>query len=327
MRHLSLARRLLCLLVVVAPLCTAQTAPLQNSTRPIRLVDPFPPGSSVDFLARMLEPTLRNRTNQPFVIDYKSGAGGLIGAEHVARAKPDGLTLLITTASTQVIAPAIQKSMRFDPNTELVPIAMLASTQHLVVVHAALPVQSLQELIVHAASRPNALSYGSSGNGTTLHLMGETFKALTKTELVHVPYRGSAPAVADLVSGQIQVLFLSVYDALPYIRSGKIRALAAIGDQRSTILPDVPSTKELGLLSDWPPIWFGLFAPSQTPKGMLKRIADASAVALSDTEVATRLRAVGLNPDYMGGEALMKTILKQQAQMNALVVRAGIRKE
>ncbi len=261
--------------------------------RPIRLIVPFPAGGGTDFVARTAAPRISQALGQPIVIENRGGANGVIGSEMVARAAPDGYTLLLGAAGTLVVAPHLTANMPFNPLKDLAPISLLGTSPFVVSVHPGVQATTLKELIALAKAQPGKLSFGSSGTGGAPHLATELFKIMAGVQMVHVPYKGVAPAVADLVGGQIQVLFADVGLVLPHIKSGRVRALALSGSKRSNALPDLPTVDEAGVPGYEAITWYGLLAPAGTPPEILSRVSTEAIRALQVDDIQQRYTAQG----------------------------------
>jgi tripartite-type tricarboxylate transporter receptor subunit TctC len=267
----------------------------------MRIVVPFPPGGTTDIVARAIGVELQKMWQQPVVIENRPGAGGNIGADLVAKSPPDGYTLLMGTVGTHAINQALYTQsgtkMAFDPVRDFVPITLVAGVPNVMVVNAKLPVNTVAEFIVYAKARPGQLNMASSGNGTSIHLSGELFKTMTGVYMVHFPYRGSAPAVTDLLAGTMTVMFDNLPSALPHIKSGQLKALAVTSRTRSPALPNVPTVEEAaGLKGFEASSWFGLFAPAGTPRAIIDKVQSDVAKALSNPEIRERFLAQGADP-------------------------------
>ena len=282
-------------LLLAAALCTvAATAGAQAwPTKPIRLVVTFPPGGAPDILARLFAD--KAQLGQPVVVDNKAGAGGNIGAEIVAKAPPDGYTLVMGTVGTHSINGALYSKMPYDMVRDFAPVAHVASAPNLLVVNNDLPVKTVAELITYMKANPDKLSFGSPGIGTSVHVSGELFKSMTGTKMIHVPYKGRQFAIPDLVGGQIQLMFDNMPSALPMAKEGKIRALAQTSAKRSAAAPDVPTVAETvpGFEAT---SWFAVFAPAGTPKEVVARLNAELKRVFTLPEVTDKLKTLGLEP-------------------------------
>ena len=277
-------------------------------TKPVRIVVPFPPGGTTDILARALVPELQKSLGQPFVVENKPGAGGNVGADNVAKSAPDGYSLLMGTVGTHGINQSIYPKLSFDPIKDFAPITLVAGVPNVLVMNPAkaqaLGIANVADLIRYAKANPGKLNMASSGNGTSIHLSGELFKTLTGTYMVHFPYRGSGPAVMDLLGGSMDLMFDNLPSSLPHIKAGKLKALAVTSAQRSAALPDLPTIAEAAppgsKLKDYEASsWFGLLAPAGTPPEIVNRIAQESARALNAPALKERLLAQGAIPSGM----------------------------
>lgn len=246
----------------------AQSWPTGNVT----VVVPWPAGGPSDIAARPLGQGLNQNLGKPFVIDNRAGGGGNIGTAAVVRSKPDGHTLLVTSSAPIVINPSLYKSMTFDPLKDLAPVTNLLRVPLVLVTHPSVPAKNLKELMAHIQSKKGDFSYASSGNGTPQHLTGELFSSTSKLKMNHVPYKGSAPAISDLLGGHIPMMFDSTIAIMPHIKSGKVKAIAVTGAQRSPLMPDVPTFAEAGVPGIESYAWYGMFAPAGTPKDVIAKI-------------------------------------------------------
>lgn len=300
----------------------AQAWPAQQ---PVRLVVPYPPGGAVDFLARQYATKLSQQLKQNVVVDNRAGAGGLIGSDHVAKASPNGYTLLLGTNSTHAIAPYVKQKMPYDPVADFAPVALLAVTPYVVVVHPEVPARTLAELIALARSKPDMLTFGSAGTGTTPHLAGELFNGMAGVRIRHVPYKGSAPMVNDLLGGQIQMSFDN--SAMSQIKAGRLRPLAVTGPQRLASLPDVPTPAEAGLPGYEALGWFGLYAPRGTPAEIVSRLADETRTIMEMPEIIERITDFGLAGRVVVRDDFHKFLLADQAKWAKVVKDADVRPE
>ena len=283
-------------LTVLAP-AHAQTWP----TKAVRIIVPFPPGGTTDIVARSIGFELQRMWQHAVVIENRPGAGGNIGADLVAKSAPDGYTLLMGTVGTHAINQALfaqsGAKMPFDPARDFVPITLAAGVPNVMVINPKLPVNTVAEFIAYAKARPGQLNMASSGNGTSIHLSGELFKTVTGVYMVHFPYRGSAPAVTDVITGNMNVMFDNLPSALPHIKSGRLKALAVTSRTRSPALPNVPTIEEAAGLKGFDATsWFGLFAPAGTPRAIVDKVQSDVAKALAIPEVRERFVAQGADP-------------------------------
>ena len=252
---------------------TAVGAPAQTyPTKPIRLVVPFPAGGTTDILAREVGQTLSASLGQPVVIDNRPGAAGNIGSELVAKSAPDGYTLLMGTVGTHAINPSLYARLPYDHVADFAPVILVARVPNVLEVTPSLPVYSVADLIKLAKQSPGRINFASSGSGTSIHLSGELFKTMAGVDMTHVPYKGSAPALTDLIGGQVQVMFDNLPSSLPQIKAGKLRAIAVTSTQRAPALPDVPTIAESGLPGFEATSWFGVVAPAGTPPAIVARL-------------------------------------------------------
>lgn len=263
--------------------------------KPIRLIVPFPAGGATDILARALSQKLGEKIGQTVVVENRPGAGGTIGADAASKSVADGYTLLLATSSTHSIGPAINPKIPYNAEADFTPIAYVASSPNLVVVPNTLPVKTMRELIDYARKNPGKLNYASSGNGTIVHLTTEYFKAQSETFILHIPYRGTALAIPDLVSGKVDVLFDSFVTGMPHVRDGKLRALAVTSAKRSALAPEMPTVAET--LPGFESVtWFGLYGPKNLPADLVGKINASVNAALADSEVKERFARLGAEP-------------------------------
>jgi tripartite-type tricarboxylate transporter receptor subunit TctC len=279
---------LACLALLLAASAHAQSYP----NRAVRLVVPFPPGGTSDILARTIGARLSESLGQPVVVENRPGAGGNIAAEHVAKSAPDGYTLIMGTSSL-AISQSLYRKLNYDLVRDFAPITQAVNYANLLVVHPSTGFSSVNDLLAAAKAKPGALSYGTAGNGTPPHMTGELFKAYTHVDIQHIPYKGGAPAIADLIAGQIPIMFDNVPPLLPHVRSGRMKALAVTSLNRVPVLPDVPSLHELGL-KDFDAVgWNGLLAPTGTPPEVIARVHDEVVKILALPQVRDGLTAQG----------------------------------
>ena len=320
------ALRVLSVVAVIAGLAATGDALSQAPaypTRPIRLVVPFPPGGATDILARDVAQKLTEAWGQSVVVDNRPGAGGNIGAELVAKAAPDGYTLLMGTVGTHAINASLYAKMPYDHIRDFAPVILVASVPNVLEVNPALPVNSVAELIAYAKANPGKLNFASSGNGTSIHLSGELFKVMAGVQMTHVPYKGSAPAVADLISGQVQLMFDNLPPSLPQIKAGKLRALAVTSSARAPALPDVPTVAEAGLPGFEASSWFGVLAPAGTPPAIVARLNAEIAKWLATPEAKERLSKQGADAAGGSPEDFVKHIAAETAKWSKVVKDSG----
>jgi tripartite-type tricarboxylate transporter receptor subunit TctC len=290
----------------------------------IRVIVPFAPGGSTDIIARLVTQRMSQELGQPLVIENKGGAGGAIGAAEAARAAPDGYTLSIATVSTMAVNPACRpKDLPYDPIKDFQPVTNFANTANVVSVNPKkLPVKDFKEFLEVLKKNPGKYSYGSSGTCGVLHLMGESFKQATGTDIVHVPYKGSGPALADAVGGQIEILFDNLPSSMPQIQAKAINAMAVAWPKRIPTLPNVPTFAEVGYPVLNQPVWYGLLAPAGTPMAVVNKLRDAAVVALKDPKVIKALDEQGSAPSGNTPEEFAKEI-KDQYDWALEVVKKG----
>ncbi len=302
----------------------AHAQPTKWPEKPVRMIVPLAPGGGTDIIARMFATKLSADLGQQFVADNRSGAGGTIGAEIAARANPDGYTLITVPAS--YAANAALYKIPYDPVRGIAPIGMITTGPLILTVHPAVPAKSLKEFVAFARAKPGALNFGSSGTGSFSHLAAELFRQMSKTELVHVPYKGAGPALTDLLGGQIQMFFGSGPSTGVHIRAGRLRGLAVTTAQRSPALPDLPAIGEMfsGYAADF---WFGMWAPAGTPKEIIVRVNQALARILGQQEVIERLRTDGYEPVGSTPEDFGRVIARDIATWRKVVKDGNIRIE
>jgi tripartite-type tricarboxylate transporter receptor subunit TctC len=281
---------LLAIPMLMALPALAQTWP----AKAIRLISPFAPGGGTDITCRAIAPKLSAALGQQVVVDNRGGAGGMVGVDLAAKSPPDGYTLVLGTIGSIAINPSLYEKMPYDPAKDLAPVSQAANALNVLVVHPSLPARSVKEFVALAKARPGQLNYGSSGPGATDHLAGELFNALTGAKMVHVPYKGGAPAMLDLIGGNVQLVFSTVSTAVGSMKAGKVRPLAMTGNQRFDLMPEIPTMSEAGLKGFEVNNWYGLFAPAGTPKDVIARLHDEAAKALAAPDVKQRLLESGI---------------------------------
>ena len=321
--------RILSLAVLAASLATLiGAAPaLAQSPAPLRLVVPFATGGPTDIAARVIAPLLGNVMQRPVVVENKVGATGAIGTEFVARAAPDGNTVLFGTSSILAAAPAVSLRLPYDPMRDFVPVGLVATIENVLVVHPSVPVSTVAELVAYAKANPGKLSYGSSGMGSTYHLGSEWFKTLTGAPIAHVPYKGAGPAAQDLLAGHIQVMFDAYNSAVPNLKAGRVKALGIASAQRSPELPLLPTIAEQGVPGYRTTIWIGFFLPAKTPRVLVDRMHADLARVMAAPEVRERFAVLGMQPATMSPDELGRYLQAEIAQWAKVVKDAGIKPE
>jgi tripartite-type tricarboxylate transporter receptor subunit TctC len=309
-------------LVFLAALLACANALAQPfPSRPIHIVVPFPPGGGTDVVARAVAPAMSEALGQPVIIDNRSGAGGNIGTEAVARSAPDGYTLLVASAAT-AINNTLAKNISWQVAKDFAPVVLLVINQNVLVAHPSVPASSVKELIALAKAKPGQVTYGSYGNGSSAHLIGELFKMMAGVDLLHVPYKGAAPAVNDLLGGQVNLVFADVAAVLQHIKSGKLKALGIGSSQRFAGLPDVPTISEAGVPGFEGGGFLGLVAPAGTPEAAIAALNAAAAKSLATPQVHERLVSLATIP--MGGSPEdFGRHLRTEVDKWARVIRAG----
>lgn len=307
----------------------ASGAQAQSSSYPdrqIKIISPFATGGIADTFSRVIAQGLSEAWSQPVIVENKTGGGGNIGSDFVAKAAPDGYTLVMGNIGSHAVNPYLMKNMPYDPLRDFQPVAYVLDAEGLLVVSPDVPSKSVSELIAYIKANPGKISYGSGGVGTTSHLAGELFKSLAKVDMTHIPYKGNAPAITDLIGGQTQVMFATMPTVLPYVKSGKLRALAVIGGSRSPSLPDVPTVSET-LPGFDVSNWIGIFAPNGTPPSIVSKLNAEIVKVMQQPNVQKRLDTEGakfkvMTPEAFGG------FQKSEAQKWAKTIRdSGLKPE
>jgi tripartite-type tricarboxylate transporter receptor subunit TctC len=290
--------------------------------RVVRIINPYPPGGSVDVMARILAQKLSDDVGHQFIVENRAGGGGNTGSEFVAKADPDGYTLLFTAPGPLTVNQTLYSKLPFDPAKDFAPIALFATAPIVLIVNPAVPANNVQELIALAKKQPGKINFASAGIGTTNHLSGELFKSMAKIDIVHVPYRGAGPAMNDLIGGHVQMFFDLTPVVLPQIAAGKVRALANAGAKRPAALPDLPTVAEQGLPGFEASSWYGLVAPAKTPEPVLAKLRDEVAKVLKAPEIAARIRELGSEPGTAFGNDFA-TFLAAETKKWAEVIHAS----
>ena len=316
------------ILVSVVSLALAPTAGMAQAypAKPIRMIVPFPAGGATDILARALSQKLGEKIGQTVVVDNRPGAGGTIGADAASKSAADGYTLLLATSSTHSIGPAINPKIPYNAETDFTPIAYVASSPNVVVVPNTLPVKTMREFIDYARKNPGKLNYASSGNGTIVHLTTEYFKAQSDTFILHIPYRGTALAIPDLVSGKVDVMFDSFVTGMPHVKDGKLRALAVTTAKRSALAPDMPTVSEV--LPGFESVtWFGLYGPKNMPADLTAKVNQAVNAALVDSDVKERFARLGAEPTGGTPQAFAAMVKADYAKWKKIIADRKIQVE
>ena len=311
---------LLALCLVVASSAWAEDYP----SKPIRLIVPFPPGGPNDIIARVVGQRMSEIAKQPVVIDNRSGSAGALGTDAVAKAEPDGYTIAITSASSLAILPTMEK-INYDPQKDLVPITLVATVPEMLVVAGNVPARNMAELVALAKAQPGKLNFASAGVGGLPHLAGELFKLTAKVDIVHVPYRGAAPAINDLLGQQVQMTFLDLPVILPQIKSGNLYPIALGAKTRSPLAPDVPTTAEVGMPDVLAENWYGMVAPAATPRDVIAKLSKITTEAVSDPNVKDKLADQGLTLVPDSPEEFRSYIASESEKWAKVIKDAGVK--
>jgi len=313
------------LVTALFAICAGTACAQSFPDKPIRFVVPFPPGGAADLMARPLGRGLGERLGQPVIIDNRGGAGGTLAAEAVARSSPDGYTLLFGTMGTHAINPNLYERLRYDPVKDFAPVALTHSTPRVLVVHPSVGAASLQDLVRIAKAKPGVLTYGSAGSGSSSHLAGVLFAGMSGIELTHVPYKGSAPAVTDLLGGRIAMSFDAISNYLDHIRTGRMRALGVTSLQRVPVLPDTPSIAESGYAGYEVTNWLGVLAPAGTSAAIVARLSAEIEKTMRDTDMRKQLASLGIEALYSPPEAFGEFIRTEIVKWAGVVKASGAR--
>ena len=311
-----------CLLLVFSCVAAAAEA---YPTKPVRFVITFPPGGPTDVVVRLIGQRLTDQWGHPMIIDNRGGAGGIVGTEIVARAEPDGYSFLVGTAGGMTINPALRPKLPYDPFRDFAPVAMLVNNPQILVAHPSLAAKGVKELAALAKAKPGQLNFASAGTGTATHLGLELLKLTAGFDAVHVPYKGGAPAIADLVGGQVQLLWVSIHSVLPHVKAGRLRALAVSTARRSASAPEVPTVAESGYPGFEYSNWNALFAPAGTSPAIVKQVNAAVVKALGEPDIAQRLTSQGADPAPGSPEALAKYMRLDHERWKKVIKAAGIK--
>jgi tripartite-type tricarboxylate transporter receptor subunit TctC len=314
----------LCAAIALAMFSAVQAADYPE--RPVRVIVTFPTGGGTDIVARMIFQKVAERTSGSYVIDNRGGAGGTIGTEQVAKAPADGYTIVVVSGS-HTINPSLYKKLNYDAARDFAPVTMLVAGPGVLVVHPSLPARNVRELIAFAKSRPGQLFYASPGNGTPPHLAAELFKAMAGVDIVHVPYKGNAQAMTDLIAGQESLSFPTGPSAMPHVQAKRLRALGVTSTKRAVGLPDIPTIAESGLPGYDASAWYGVLAPAGTPPAIIVKLQSEIHIALRSPDIVDKLSAQGLEPAPNTPEEFARFIAAELAKWNSIIAAAGIKVE
>jgi tripartite-type tricarboxylate transporter receptor subunit TctC len=323
----SIARAISSVLVLLA---SAVALPLMAQTYPsraVRIVVPFAPSSTIDIIARIIAPKLGELLGQPVLIDNRAGAGGMVGMDAVAKSQPDGHTLVIGALGPLAMNPALYPKTPFDPVRDFAAVSLLATGPVVIAVHPSVPARNMKELVELAKKRPGQLNFGSPGVGSSPHLTGELLKMLTATDIVHVPYKGNAEALTDLISGRVSIVFTGVPPVVPLAKAGRVRLLVTTGRQRLAQLPDVPTIAEAGLPGAQVLIWYGAVAPAATPKDVVTRLNREIVKLMQAPDIRERFSQQGIDPETSTPEQFAQLIRDEYARWTKVIRTSGIKVE
>jgi len=321
----QVAMRMRLVLVIVAGLMAQPAAAQEYPSRTVKLIVPFAAGATNDIVGRLIMQKLGEQFRQPFVVENRTGGSGIPGVEAVAKAAPDGYTLLLGNTSSLGIQISLFSKLPYDPRTDFEPISVVAVSPSVLVVHPSVPASNMSELVAYLKANPGKVNYASPGNGTPFHLSGELFKAQTGTSMVHVPYKGAAPAVADLLAGQVQLLFDNIPNVLPHIRAGKLRAIVSTGSTRLSTLPEVPTLAEAGFRGAESVSWFAVVAPRGTPRAIINTLHGGIVKLVAQPEVRQRLIELGAEPVGSSPEETAAHIRSEISKWARVVKESGAR--
>ena len=321
-RLLQLGLALLASIVALHPLqAVAQSFP----EHPIKLISPWPPGGSNDTFSRLIASRLNKALGQPVVVENRPGATGTLGVGQVARAPADGYTIVMGSSPTHATAAAIYPTLTYDPVRDFAPVTMVGTVSNVLVVHPSVPAKTVQELIALARHKPGELAFASAGNGSSQHLSGEMFKVMTGVDMLHVPYKGAAPAVADILAGHVKLGFHNMPDVVPHLKTGGLRAITVTAARRAAALPDVPTIAESGVPGYAAEVWFGVFAPAGTPRPVIDRLHAEISKTLTDSEIKGKLEALGNEVSGIGPDAFAAYVETEVTRWAEIAKKAGVK--
>ena len=304
--------------------CTAANS-ADYPSKPIRWISPWPPGGANDVFSRDIGRKISDAFGQPVIVDNRPGAAGTIGSDVAAKAPADGYTVVMGSSPTHAIAPSLYPQLPYDPVRDFTAVTLVGTVPNVLVVHPTLAAKNVKELIALAKAAPGQLNFASAGNGTSQHLSGELFKTLAGVNMVHVPYKGTAPAMVDLIAGQVQLAFDNVTTIVPHIQAGKLRALAVTPAKRTAILPDVPTVAEAGVPGYEASVWFGVFAPAGTPQPVIARLHSEILKALNTADLRARMVAMGTDVSGMGPAEFQAFVRKEVPKWADVVRKANVK--
>jgi tripartite-type tricarboxylate transporter receptor subunit TctC len=310
-------------LSLLTPAVAADTYPM----KPVRFVITFPPGGPTDTIVRLISQRLTDLWGHPMILDNRGGAGGIVGTEIVARAAPDGYSFLVGTAGGMTINPALQPKLPYDPLRDFVPVGMLVNNPQILVAHPSITAKNVKELVAIAKAKPGQLNFASAGTGTATHLGLELLKLTTGMDAVHVPYKGGAPAVTDLIAGQVHLLWVSIPSVLPHVKAGRLRAIAVSTAKRSASAPDIATVAESGYPGFEYSNWNALFAPAKTPSGIVKQVNAAIVKILKEPDIVQKLSSQGADPAPSSPEELARYMRADYERWRKVIRSAGIKPE
>jgi tripartite-type tricarboxylate transporter receptor subunit TctC len=316
-----------CLFALFAGLQLFAAASHAQVEKPVHIIVPFAAGGPTDVIARILAPRLSASLKRPVIVENKVGATGGIGAAFVAKAPPDGDTILLGTSSIMAASPNLSAKLPYDPVNDFVPISLIATIENILVVHPGVPVKNVQELIGYAKANPGKLTYASSGIGSTYHLGAELFASLAGIQWTHIPYKGAAPAIQDVLAGHVQVMFDNMSSAIPNMKAGRVRALGVASLRRYPALPELPTIDEQGVSGYETTIWLGLFAPANTPPAILQRLQKEIGEAVGSADYRDKMAALDMQPRASTSQELAGYLKSDLAKWAKVVKEAGIKAE